>query len=590
LLIAFALCSAAVAMTTAAAERRVWIRNALAAVGGICVMALLYRSHTPDVSVTAAPRLDARSILGSLSVAALQPSESRIVFLVLALAILGAIAMGARDARRATLLIGMMLLPAAGAWLAVVWFHHSFEVRYICPALPPYLILAAIGAAETARWIAHFAANVRMQRALALTIAGALVLPAVIAAVPAARSEPFRKLDWRSIAHTIWRHSAPGDIVIAANDWSAVSLGFYMQRLPPRVRVTNARERISTIERLVTAAPSVWIVSAAWYRTAVLPGWLCRYPLLLASPTELFGLHYAPSRSHFLRFRASPEERRALTAPFVHQPFSLTFSDDDVTFLGDEWAGRERIGGDDVRWAIGTDANVLLPFDPSSAHRIRIRMMPFEARGLAPQRVDIHAGDALLTAVSLQPGWNEVEVAVPAAASPVIRFHFDRANAPASFDASSSDRRQLAVLFTEIDVDTPAAVPVGPFGFSVALNDVESMSASDVRKTQFAPRTFRAEALRALAGRCGFDPDHAVPRLLAGTLKIEDLAQSILDRGGCFDNTDFVRNAYWSIVGRSVTEEDAKNIVKPWTTPAARRRLVQGLIESSEFRDRMTTH
>ncbi|MGZ7042004.1 MAG: hypothetical protein ACXVH7_09460, partial [Thermoanaerobaculia bacterium] len=92
------------------------------------------------------------------------------------------------------------------------------------------------------------------------------------------------------------------------------------------------------------------------------------------------------------------------------------------------------------------------------------------------------------------------------------------------------------------------------------------------------------------AGRCGFDPDHAVPRLLAGTLKIEDLAQSILDRGGCFDNTDFVRNAYWSIVGRSVTEEDAKNIVKPWTTPAARRRLVQGLIESSEFRDRMTTH
>ncbi|MGZ7042292.1 MAG: glycosyltransferase family 39 protein, partial [Thermoanaerobaculia bacterium] len=90
LLIAFALCSAAVAMTTAAAERRVWIRNALAAVGGICVMALLYRSHTPDVSVTVAPRLDARAIVQSLSVTALQPSASRIAFLVLALAILGA--------------------------------------------------------------------------------------------------------------------------------------------------------------------------------------------------------------------------------------------------------------------------------------------------------------------------------------------------------------------------------------------------------------------------------------------------------------------------------------------------------------------
>ena len=55
------------------------------------MMAVLYRSHTPDVSITVSPRLDLRAILQSFSVSALQPSESRIGFLVLALAIIGAV-------------------------------------------------------------------------------------------------------------------------------------------------------------------------------------------------------------------------------------------------------------------------------------------------------------------------------------------------------------------------------------------------------------------------------------------------------------------------------------------------------------------
>ena len=67
-------------------------------------------------------------------------------------------------------------------------------------------------------------------------------------------------------------------------------------------------------------------------------------------------------------------------------PVLVTFGADDETFLGDGWAGRETIGGDDVRWATGMDANVFLPFNSALPHQVRMRIMPFEARGLPPQR------------------------------------------------------------------------------------------------------------------------------------------------------------------------------------------------------------
>jgi len=108
-------------------------------------------------------------------------------------------------------------------------------------------------------------------------------------------------------------------------------------------------------------------------------------------------------------------------------------------------------------------------------------------------------------------------------------------------------------------------------------------------KSQFKPRGWNHAALASFAARSGFEPGVAVPKLVEGSLSVEQIVGSILDRSGCLDDTAFVRNAYWSIIGRSVTEDDARAIVKPWRSGRDRHRLVQGLIESSEFRDHMTT-
>jgi hypothetical protein len=596
LLVSVALCSSTVAVVWRdSLDRPIAIRNAVGAIGALLLMALLYRTHGPHPAVNVEPQFDFSAILQAFSVAALQPSEpSRLAYLVFGFAIAGAATCAYRNRRHAVILTGMAVFPAALAWLALAWFHHWFEIRYLSAALPAYLILAGIGITEAGRALARLTSNVRTARAVEIAVAFAIAVPIAAKALPAARTEPYRKLNWRLIASTVWQHAAPGDIVVAASDWSAISLGFYLEQLPPRVRMINAREHTSTVEALVRENQPVWIVSAGYYRTNVLPGWFCRYHPLLASPLESFGLHYSPGRSHFLRSRALPGEWRAVSAPFRHG-FSLSFSGDDDTFLGDGWAGRERIGGDDVRWVMGSAASVILPLDTTEAHRVRIRMMPFEARGLPPQRLRVYADAALIVEQTMSPGWRDYEVPWPARASRLLRLELSRANAPAEHDRSSSDRRQLSALVTEITVDASAAIPVGPFAFSVRLQELDRDGTAQVlddvtatHETQFSPRTWRRDALVALAGRSGFDPDFAVPRLIAGTMTIEDLAESLLDRSGCLDDVAFVRNAYWSIIGRSVTEDDARRIVKPWTTAKARRRLIQGLIESSEFRQRMT--
>jgi len=579
-------------------QRRRYLRAAAASICAAFVLPLLYRGGTSesqgyDVTIAFA------SVLQAFSVETIPTGDVvRVAYIVAALAVIGAMDLIRRDRVRAAVVLLMTFVPALAGGGVLLYLQHWYSVRYVCAALPGYIVLVGAGIAACASVIAAAVGRAAPRSAVATAsvVAIGIALALVAKMLPAARWESYQKLDWRTIASTIWHHAQPGDLVIATNDWSAVSLGFYLKQLPPRVRMISTGESAGTIRALTAKTEPAWIVGAGYYRTSIFPGWLCRYPLMLASPLDAFGLHYSPGRNHFLRQRALPGERRALVVPLRHG-FSLTFSADDDVFLGEGWAGRERIGGDDGRWVMGTEASVFLPIDTGRAHQIRFRAMPFDAAGLAPQIVRVMAGETPVAEITLSPGWRDYEVKLPVHASSLLRFHFARANAPASFDASSSDRRPLSALFTELSVDTSTGVPVGPFAFSIRVQeldrdgrhqDLNEPTLRRRRESQFSPGTYDRDALADLSGRCGFDPDDTVPRLIAGTLTIEDVADSILDRGGCLDDIAFVRNAYWSIIGRSVTEDDAMRIVKPWSTARSRRRLVQGLIESSEFRERMT--
>ena len=578
----------AIAVCGAIAAPAGW-RASIAAAGGLVLIALLYRAHSPQVAITATPDMSVPRVLQSFSIAALMPSDAwRIAYVVLALALIGAATLIWRDRANGLFLTGMAVLPAVIAWLVLVFLGHTFEIRYVTPALPAYLILAAAGAAEIGRWLRYPA-----------WVAAAIALAISFEAMPAAREEPYRKLDWRLIASTLWNHARPGDLVIAANDWSAISLDFYLRRLPPRVRLLDAKESTHTIEVFASRAQPAWIISAGVYRANVLPGWLCRYPLLLASSVEEFGLHYSPSRAHFMQHRATAGEQRTLAGGFARSPFALTFGAVDDSFLGAGWAGPEHLGGDDMRWVNGTEASIVTPVDMRSAHTLRVRVTPFEWRGLPPQTMRVFADETDVGAATLASGWRTYEFSIApqawhAQGTHSVSFRFSRANVPAQLDPSSEDRRALSAMFTDLSFDAAPSRSTGAVAFAIRLQENGDHYLDDGLwrsfHSKFSPRAWNGDALSAFAARSGFDPERAVPRILSGALSIERITTSILDRGACLDNVAFARNAYWSIIGRAITEEDARNMVKPWKSARDRRRLIFGLIESSEFRERMQAH
>jgi hypothetical protein len=589
--VAFALIALALAYTSgtaapvlvAIAIAAIAIRDrtaAFCALAGAIAIALVYRNHSPGAAITSVPAIDFGRVLQSFATSALLPSDAwRIAYVVFVFAVIGAITLVLRDRKSGIVLITMAVLPAAIAWIVLRWLQHWFEIRYLSVSLPAYLILAAAGMS----WVA---ALIPKLEPAAVVIAGVVAFKAL----PSATSEPYRKLDWRLIAQTIWIHTQPNDIVVAANDWTSISLGFYLQRLPPRVRMIDARESASTIEHFAAIPDTAWIVSSGFYRTNVFPGWLCRYPLMLASELEEFGLHYAHSPADFLQHRATPAEVRMLTSPFA-----LTFSASDAPFLGEGWAGAEHIANDDARWVVGTAATIVVPVDAAVAHTLRVRMMPFSARGLSAQTVTVRADGTDVATRTMEQGWSVYDFAIApdtwrAQRAHVITFTFARADVPAELNAGSTDRRRLSAMFTDLAFDAATPGKTGPVMFALRAQEpgryLDDALWRGVR-SQFKPRDWNRGALASFAARSGFDPMIAVPRLIDGSLSVEQIATSILDRGSCVDDIGFVRNAYWSIIGRSVGEDEARAIVKPWRGDRSRYRLVHGLIESSEFRERM---
>jgi hypothetical protein len=195
------------------------------------------------------------------------------------------------------------VIPVAVAIAALFQFRHFYSVRYVAAGLLGYAVLVGAGIAAIARLT---------QRAQWIAAA---ILIGLIAwkTVPASRAEPFQKLDWRLIASTIWSHAHEDDRVFTAESWSTVSLRFYLDRLPERVRMAQVFP-VEIADLIAANERPIWIVSAGYLSDVAVRNWACRFPVLLASSLELFRLHYAPTVEHFLEERSTPIEQRAWAA------------------------------------------------------------------------------------------------------------------------------------------------------------------------------------------------------------------------------------------------------------------------------------
>jgi hypothetical protein len=233
------------------------------------------------------PALDGRfwrELIESFSAAAIDMSRLHLVaYVFLALAIAGAVDLFRRDRAGAWIAISLTVLPVF-FMLAALWLReHRYAIRYLAPALPGYLFLASLG-------VRRLAAAFKRLPGAATVLAIALVIPGL----RSAWTEPYRKLDWRNIAESLRQRVQTWDVLLLTNDWSEVSLGYYLRERPLTVNWINVHESVAAADKLMKDKPRAWIIVSGYYMDPAIVEWAKRYPLVEVRDLENFRLYKSP--------------------------------------------------------------------------------------------------------------------------------------------------------------------------------------------------------------------------------------------------------------------------------------------------------
>jgi mannosyltransferase len=359
-----------------AAIRRWWAIAATSIVSAILIVAC-YRGER-HASSDAFDWSIPKNVLDSFS--------SGAIYVFIALALVGAVDLFRRNREQSIAAIGFFILPIAIAIAAVRVEHHFFAIRYVISALPAYLLLVSVG-------VAAIVAPLGRWKTAAAILAGLLL---AFAGWHAALTEPFRKLDWRSIAGAIARHAHENDPVIADTDASAIAIGFYLRGVSPHLRVFSAHGTQMMGEVFAYQNTTSWIVVAGG--NSEFSSWARRFPVVLSSPIEDFRLYYSPTAYYFLTDRSTPAEHRALLASFGGAPV-LYFGPGDDDLLGDGWSRTDRGS------VIAHRAFVALPIDAAPDH-LTIDVA-------APQSVTLFINDNYIQTIEMHGARKRLDVPAP---------------------------------------------------------------------------------------------------------------------------------------------------------------------------------
>lgn len=421
-------------------------------------------------------------------------------FFLLALALAGAWGLARR--RRVTgcrlqrgpavaaLVASFALLPALVALAALAWQDHWLSIRYLSPALPAFLLLAAVGTVEVGRLAARSLGKIGRRRR-APPIAGivtgavilALLLPNLLWMTPAAHREPFVKPDWRRAAAWIDALAEPGDRVVAAGDWAWVCIRFYLRRPATLgkegegLEILNAQASVPVAgawarEIEVRGSGVTWLVAGGFLRDRGILGWMRRFPTVA---NRLLGpeVHVHPDLATLAATRDSGSWEASRLAALGWQaprmPARTTFHFDyrDGLFLGTGWGGPEVTpDGETFRWVVGRRAELLWPgaLPPETAGArtgaLELRLRPFRS----PQTVTVEMDGRPLGTLELDEGWRDYRLSLDAlqrqkgAGEPGLHrltLGFARATAPQEVEPGSRDRRRLAAAVSRLEILSP---------------------------------------------------------------------------------------------------------------------------------------
>ncbi len=573
-------------------RHRDWTFALIAFIGTITVPLLYRGGEAAGAAITDPVRLSTAifgEIARAFAVSTLPtPRGGNTTAGLLALALIGAIALARRDRRAGVIVIGMTLLPVSLALVSIIVFDHWWAVRYVSAGLPGYLLLVAVGIASIACWLVRAATRRRPRRhaeTLAFALAAIAVAIITTQTLPAARRQPFRKLDWRLVASMIWNHARAGDVVITAEPWSQISLGFYLDRLPPRVKHVQA-SRADFAQSLVLEHGAAWLVTGGYSRDTAVRDWMCKYPVVLASPLEGLRVHYAPSTAHLLQSRSTPAEHRAVHAATGDGAFVLNMGREDDLFLVHGWFGPE----DGKRWARGLNAVIAIPRRSPADRTIVITASPLTHPGLPPQRMKVSLNDSLIGEVTLAPGVPVYEIPAPASrwvdGVNTLLFDFSRTTAPASVSAST-DSRELSAMFDSIAIiergEQPAHARLVAPSITLGGGYLLQSPADGALRPRLDPASLDRAAVRALAGRLGFDPDLVWPMIERREVRLEEIAGSLAYSSVCDSDAAFARRAYALLLEQVPNAIEEKSLEQLLRERFSRWELIQHLVRKDEF-------
>lgn len=535
------------------------VRLGLLTVAVAALFPLFYRGAStapPDVDL---PGNLAFTIGRAFTVSALASDvRGRAAVAMVLFAAIGVIALWKRDRRQALVVSAMTLLPIAIALVTLRIFGHWFAIRYVAAGQLGFLLLAAVGIVAISRlagrreWIA-------VPLALALCVVNARQM------WPAARTESFRKLNWKEIALSIRAQAKPQDVVLAAEPWSDIALRYYLgdtMKVLPAFRLEQAKA-------FAGRNGVVWLATAGFSSDTTVREWLCRYPVVMSSALESFRLHFAGTQQELLR-RASPSVLRAAAA-------SLRAIDprDDVVF-GEGWAMPE----DGFRWAIARRATIVVPMSNPADRVLHVEVLPF-----GTQTIRVRINETEVDQRELAPEWRTYAITTPAAAwvegVNVVTFEFGHATAPGGHDV-----RTLAASFARIAIDAGRS-PNRPMFPAIRIDAGRFLDAASVwrgTETRFPAAQLRRPQVEALLGRLGFDPNEAWPRLVRGEVHLDDVVETIAYGSDCEDDRLFLYRAFGILLERPPDPVAERDLLARMRQGASRESIVGRIAKSGDFR------
>jgi hypothetical protein len=264
-----------------------WGTLALAALCGLVLLALLYGHYPRGPQFGPFPAAHGRLlgfILNALAAwpfwpAPLAPAAPWFA----AAAAAGLAALAPWRPRTATALAALAIATGGAAWAGMAIPNHFFTLRYFTPVLPSFLVLVAAGISGAARGLGWVLARLQgspPSPAFAPLLAGAAIATLVACNLGTALACPYQKADWRAAARAIAIDGRGPGTVLAANHWSAYSIGFYLRRERGRIAVAELDAAPRPAVAAAAARGGCWLVHGGYPQRPALKRWMRNFPAI----------------------------------------------------------------------------------------------------------------------------------------------------------------------------------------------------------------------------------------------------------------------------------------------------------------------